>query len=425
MSDTFDPLTTPTPDDLPPAVPVAPAPLVPPQQRGRRIALIAGAGVATAVVAGAGVAFGIVRAAPASANTTQLQLAGRPGKDFHGHPGFGRFDILTVQSVSGATITATDRKGATITVVTTSATKIMRAGATTTLSALTKNEHIVVRGTLSADGKTITATDIAVVLPGVHGTVAKVSGDTLTITTPKGAQTVTLTASTTFVKDANQTATRADITVGTAIEAQGTLNSDGSLTAETVHIISPHVAGKVASVSGDTITVTTRQGTTIVYLTAATTVHKGRQTAAQTDIAVGDMILATGTKNADGSLTASNVVIAQPMTVGKIAAINGQTLTITTPKGSETVKLTATTTITDGLSGTAVAASSLKTGEYVLVEGTRNSDGSFTATALHVLASLPAMPGGPGFPGGPGGGFGGHGGPDNPGGAPGSTTPGI
>ncbi len=76
--------------------------------------------------------------------------------------------------------------------------------------------------------------------------------------------------------------------------------------------------GTVASISGDTLTVTTRQGSTrSVTLTSTTTYDKGDGSAAtQADLVAGASVIATGDTATDGTITATKVTIDPQMPSG-------------------------------------------------------------------------------------------------------------
>ena len=260
-----------------------------------------------------------------------------------GHPRGGPGGDLTVSSVSGSDVKATDHSGATVTVHTSSTTTFRRAGATSSLSALKAGTAIEVRGTRNSDG-TITAAEVDIVLPRYMGTVTKISGNTITVQSPHNSatQTITVSSSTTYTR-AGQSASLSDVQVGSAISAEGTVASDNSLTAEQVEIQVPHVDGQIVSVSGSTLTLRDDEdGTLTVRTTSSTTA-------------------------ASVSMSAS------------------------------------------GPTKTTIAVSSLKAGDYIAVEGTRNSDGSLTALTVTQMPS-----GGPGHMDAGGPDFGGHGGPGDP-----------
>lgn len=197
--------------------------------------LVAG-GLAVALMIGAigGGALALAHANAGDAGNVSASALGRG----HHHGRLGHRGALTVTSVNGQTITATRPDGTKVTIHTTSNTVYTRAGQTVTASALATGEHIGVRGTRTSDGS-IAATRIAILLPGYHGAVTKVNGDTITIQDRSGTHTIVVTASTRFVQGFGPSAHSAslgDVKVGDRIAAEGTLNSDGSLSAVVVRI---------------------------------------------------------------------------------------------------------------------------------------------------------------------------------------------
>ena len=73
--------------------------------------------------------------------------------------------------------------------------------------------------------------------------------------------------------------------------------------------------------------------------------------------------------------------------MGTIEAVEGDTLIVTTQEGDISVRTTDTTLIEKY---TTVAVSDLEAGEGVMVSGTRQDDGSYTARSIRVLQIPPA-----------------------------------
>ena len=68
--------------------------------------------------------------------------------------------------------------------------------------------------------------------------------------------------------------------------------------------------------------------------------------------------------------------------LGTIEAVEGDALVITTQEGAIRVRITDTTLVEKY---TTVAIGDLESGERVVVSGTRNEDGSYTARSIQVL----------------------------------------
>jgi len=238
-------------------------------------------------------------------------------------------------------------------------------------------------------------------------TVKSVSGGTITATRPNG-QTVTIhtTSSTTYTR-AGKTVSASAVTAGERIAVRGSRQSDGSVNATQIEIVLPTVSGDVTAVSGGDITVRDRFGGALtIHTTGATTFTRAGQKATLADVAVGERIAATGTKNGDNSLTAETVQIALPRAAGTITAINGSDITVKDPFGATVVIHTSGATqfvsLTKGANGpqrTTIHLADLKVGERISAEGTRAGDGSLNALTVTTAPDLPR--GGRGSTGGP------------------------
>jgi hypothetical protein len=96
---------------------------------------------------------------------------------------------------------------------------------------------------------------------------------------------------------------------------------------------------------------------------------------------------------------------AHPAVIGKITAISGNDVTVQTQAKAQITVMVSSATTYRTLSGpngspSSAGESSLKVGDFIGVQGTRNSDGTVTATA--VLTSTGPPPGAPAGPGKPG-----------------------
>jgi hypothetical protein len=153
--------------------------------------------------------------------------------------------------------------------------------------------------------------------PGDHGgfghglggiTITAISGSKLSLATADGwTRTITVDSGTTYSKS-GVTIALDDLKVGDEIGFRETHETDGSWTIDSVAVIPPHAGGEVTAVSGSTITVKGRDRTTsTITVTGSTTYTVAGNGATLADVKVGMFLVAEGTKNADGSLTATNV----------------------------------------------------------------------------------------------------------------------
>lgn len=175
-------------------------------------------------------------------------------------------------------------------------------------------------------------------MPGVFGTVASVSGTTLTVTSKPhptmpgagsvAAVTYTVDASNATVMKNGTASTLSAVAVGDTVMIQGTV-SGTSVTATTIRdglvpmgtrpqgggtstpIITgngePVVAGSVTAISGSTLTITNKSNVTYTVDATNATIDKGNAKSTLASVAVGDNVVVQGTVNGT-SVTASSVI---------------------------------------------------------------------------------------------------------------------
>jgi hypothetical protein len=150
-----------------------------------------------------------------------------------------------VTAVNGNTLTVTGLDARTYTIDVGDSTTYRRASHTAALSDVAVGSLISAEGTLSSDGSTLSALAVTIQLPRVSGRVTADNGDTVTVLGPDGkTSTVQLTGDTTYSAGPQATASKSGITVGSFIMAEGTLGSDGTLTALSVDIAAGFETGK-------------------------------------------------------------------------------------------------------------------------------------------------------------------------------------
>jgi len=181
-----------------------------------------------------------------SAHATSM---GKPGQKGTPGPANGTKGIVTVNSVAGNTIQATVLdlphfpKNSAVTITTTASTIY-----DPDKGVVAPGKTIFVAGTVNQDGS-ITASNIGFYDPTIgdlSGTITKIDGSTITVQAKDKTFTILVTDSTTFSKGqvdpqthtkSSQPASFRDLAVGETIQADGTLNRDGSLTASHVVIM--------------------------------------------------------------------------------------------------------------------------------------------------------------------------------------------
>jgi hypothetical protein len=257
--------------------------------------------------------------------------------------------------------------------------------------------------------------------PGVRGTVSAINGDILTVTSngygrnPTPA-TYTVDATNATVTKNGAASSVGGIAVGDMVSAQGTV-SGTNVTATTIRdgmmgrdmgqmgMHAPGVFGTVASISGNSLTVTGKvglggtAGTTYTVDATNATVTKNGSSSSVSNIAVGDTVMVAGTVSGTnvtatairdgmpqgkgpGAASALNSTIkgnGQPVIGGAVTALNGSILTVTN-KSNVTYTVDATNaTVT--VAGAASSVGSVNIGDNVIVQGTVNGS-SVTASSV-------------------------------------------
>lgn len=265
-------------------------------------------------------------------------------------------------------------------------TVIRHGGRHLTIADIHMGDHAQARGTMSADGQTLTATEVKVEDTGrdndeaerakVEGLVSEFSGttecpnkSTFTVGTTK----VTTNSSTRFERVTCQT-----LANGMRVEVEGMRQTDGSILATRVERELDKVEGVVSDLSGTcTNGLTFMVGTTKVTTTSTTT-FSGGACAALMNLT---RVEVEGTKQSDGSIAATHVKLKLDEVEGTISGLD------TTPGNCPSRTFTVgTTKVTTGnvttFSGVTCAA--LADGTKVEVKGTKQADGSIAAAEVEL-----------------------------------------
>lgn len=143
-----------------------------------------------------------------------------------------------------------------------------------------------------------------------HGvTISAINGSSLSLKTDDGwTRTITVGSSTTITR-AGATIAVGDLAVGDQIGFRQQKAADGTYTITAIGVVLPAIGGQVTAISGNTITVTGRDGTTgTIHVDGDTTYDMdGTSGKALADLSVGGFVVAVGTLRADGSLDADAV----------------------------------------------------------------------------------------------------------------------
>ncbi|MGA2295744.1 MAG: DUF5666 domain-containing protein [Acidimicrobiales bacterium] len=187
--------------------------------------------VAATTALGVGLAAGGAGIASATSTHTAHDATTAPST---APPAWGDFAGGVITAVSSTSITVKDLDGTSSTYDITSATTFSEGPTTIDASTLAIGQRVGIQ--LSSASST-SAVNIDVQLPVLFGTVTAVSGDTITISDPEGfSRTIVVDSTTTYTKS-SASATLSDVTVGSVISAQGTVDANlTSLDASSVEI---------------------------------------------------------------------------------------------------------------------------------------------------------------------------------------------
>jgi hypothetical protein len=155
-----------------------------------------------------------------------------------------------------------------------------------------------------------------IVRGGGGGTITQISGSTLSLRTQQGTETVSTSGSTQYTKD-RQSIAFSDLKVGDVVRvipdaasAKPATPGTGTITASRIVVVEPMLAGRVAAIDGDTVSLVGRDGRELtVTLTDATRYFNGTQGADRAAVTVGSHIVAAGSQDGLTHLTASTVTV--------------------------------------------------------------------------------------------------------------------
>ena len=227
----------------------------------------------------------------------------------HGRFAGRGFRDITISAINGSSVTLETDDGWSRTIEVTDAVDLTKGGQDIDVSDLAVGDQVRLGQTRNDDG-TYTVDALAVVVPSVRGEVSDVSASGFKVTTRDGSVwTITVDGSTAY-QYGTGTGTVADVTNGTNVLVQGTSTGDNALTATSVRVAGDRAVGTVSAKTADTITVTTREGSTVSIHVDGDTTYRvaGVDTADLGDVAVDMRIGVSGRARADGSIDADAIV---------------------------------------------------------------------------------------------------------------------
>jgi len=146
------------------------------------------------------------------------------------------------------------------------------------------------------------------------------------------------------------------------------------------------VAITITNISGSRLSLQTTDGWTRTIDATGTTITRGGQTIAVTDLKVGDQVTFREARQSDGSYKITTIQVLLPTAAGMVTAVGSGSVTITQSGGtSKTLALIGSTTYTEA--GATVSVSALVVGVRISAQGTVDAAGNFTATAVTIAPS--------------------------------------
>src|ERR1039458_7762991 len=279
-----------------------------------------------------------------------------------------------VTAVTSTSVTVDRWNGKTTTYTITPTTTFTEGSSPTTAASLVVGDRINIRLARSAPR---TALKINIELAELAGKVTSVVGNLITITGPQGfARTILVSATTTYTQG-GAAATLANVTVGSDVFAKGTIDVNlTSLDALTVRIGSVHHAilyhGFVTAITSNSVTLDRLNHVTEMFsITPTTTFHQGSTVLTAASLVVGDRVNVR--VNSSDPTTALSIGIELAALAGKVTAVVGNSITITTGKGfSRAISVSATTTYTQG--GAAATLANVTVGSLIIAVGLIDAD---------------------------------------------------
>lgn len=140
-------------------------------------------------------------------------------------------------------------------------------------------------------------------------TITAINGSSVSLQTADGwKRTITVTSSTKIMKGGTAISL-SGLKVGDQVRLQESRSSNGTFTVTGIEVVLPTTAGTVTAKTSSSITIKLPDGSSQTLKVNGSTTYevRGVQTASLSDITVGMQVIAQGTRNADGSFSASSV----------------------------------------------------------------------------------------------------------------------
>jgi hypothetical protein len=287
-------------------------------------------------------------------------------------------------------------KAAGRTVKTDGATRFLDGSQARTFADLRIGMRIHAQGALAGDAFTATLVELqnsnTSVPVEVNGAIDTLAGSASAFQFKIGSRLVKGDANTTFFGDGDKPDTFTDLKEGSRVEVKGE-QRDGFVYATRIHVNNPGVTppgedesasihGTLTSISGTTPNFVLLVGTTTVRTSSATEVKRRGDVQTLAALKTGQSLHVVGDRQPDGSLVARTIEIDDDAPGGEfeiegsLGGLKGTCPSLQFVVNGFPVATGAATTFEGG------ACTSLKSGDKVTVQGTRQADGSVAATKV-------------------------------------------
>lgn len=230
----------------------------------------------------------------------------------------------------------------------------------------------------------------------VEGVITSLNNQTIVLQAGHAKKTVNVTVSdSTKYATLEGQATFSDLKVGQTVQVVGQLDAQNQ-TVSAVRVILLPPLGKVSTVNGQALTLTTSDGKTVQVNTSSSTIvsvvlEGGSVAVSAKDIKVGELLGYQGTADSSGAVSATKLwLLGLPQLHGTVSAINGNVLTLQGANGSSyTVNLSSDTTYVQfkksQSTSTASSMQAIKVGSKVGVIADSKAAGASTNALLVVV----------------------------------------
>jgi hypothetical protein len=232
-------------------------------------------------------------------------------------------------------------------------------------------------------------------------TIASIDGTRIGLRTADGWTRTIDVAADTKIFLGSQAGQVSDLAVGNDIRLRQKRNADGSFAIVSLTVPAARAKGEVTAVSGNSITIRRRDGsTTTLTVNGATVYRQGDAEASKADVKVGSNIGAEGRPGSSDAFTATIVRISLTRVVGEVTAKTADTISVRQRDGSTVViHVDADTRYrARGTNGAKATLVNVEVGARIEAAGIRRSDGSLDAVAVgagRIKATKPSKPAAP------------------------------